>query len=200
MHAVLVLTKKNTINPLVTVNKISVTSHLFVMSLLPITIHPNEILRKRSKEIDREFVLSEENQQLIKDMTETLYEKDGVGLAAPQIGKNIRLIIISKLAFKDSKIKTKNNIDKHSDLILINPVWQKLNKKTTTDTEGCLSVPNTFGKVKRYKDIEVEAFNEKGEILKFQTKKFLARVIQHEVDHLEGILFIDKATDLFSQE
>lgn len=155
---------------------------------LQITTHPNEILRQKSAEIDRNFLLSKETQQLIKDMIETMYVDDGIGLAAPQVGKNIRLLVIGKEAHPQ---KTK-------DTILINPTWTKTSRKKVTDTEGCLSVPKTFGKVKRYKNIHVEALDEKGNELSFEANKFLARVIQHEVDHLDGILFIDKAKDIYT--
>jgi peptide deformylase len=156
--------------------------------MLNIIKNPNEILRKKSKEIDRPFLALADTQNLIAEMIETMYAGDGVGLAAPQIGKNIRLVVIGKDA-------TKNG-----ELALINPVWEKINRKTKIDVEGCLSIPKTSGKVKRWKDIRVCALDQAGNQLNFEASDLFARVIQHEVDHLDGILFIDKANDIVTEK
>jgi peptide deformylase len=158
--------------------------------MLKIIKYPNEILRQRSMEIDRHFVLSEETKNLIAEMEKIMQTDNGVGLAAPQIGKNIRLTIISKEAVPDKK----------ENLVLINPEWEKTSRKKIWGTEGCLSVPLTFGKVKRYKEILVKAMDKKGRRVEFKATDFFARVIQHEIDHLDGELFIDKAKDLYQVE
>lgn len=155
---------------------------------LPIVKLPTPTLRQRSKEIDRAELLSPEIQELIRNMVPTMYGDDGIGLAAPQVGRNLRLCVIGKQA--DKKLK--------EDLVLVNPRWEKISKKTNIDTEGCLSVPFVFGKVKRYTDVSVKAWDRAGNLLQFEAHKFFARVIQHEVDHLDGILFIDKATDTYT--
>ena len=159
--------------------------------MLKIITLPNEILRKRSKEVDRKFVLLKKTQKLIEEMLITMKTADGVGLAAPQVGGSIRLCVINQTA---DKINLKN------DLVLINPVWKKTSIKKDVMEEGCLSVPKTYGKVKRYIKIKVEALNEKGEPISFLASDLLARVIQHEVDHLDGVLFIDKAKDIYQIE
>lgn len=164
--------------------------------MLEVIKEPNEILRKKSNEIDLDLILSEKIQNLIKDMIVTMYEDDGIGLAAPQVGKNIRLFVVGKEAVKLDK---KCGLEL-KDLILINLVWQKTSRKKVVDTEGCLSVSKTFGKVKRYKNIEVKALDQKGKEIKFKASGFLARVIQHENDHLDGVLFIDKAKDIYQVE
>lgn len=158
--------------------------------MLKILTLPTESLRQRSKEIDLEFLRLPKTQQLIDEMIPKMYESDGIGLAAPQIGENIRICIIGKDS--DKKLK--------ADLVLINPTWEKTSKKKNTDMEGCLSVPNTYGKVVRYTNIAVEALDRNGKKISFEAKKFFARVIQHEVDHLNGILFIDKAIEIFNEE
>ncbi len=158
--------------------------------MLDIVTLPAENLRKKSKEIDLDFLASKETQKLIDEMIPKMYESDGIGLAAPQVGNNIRICIIGKEA--DKKLK--------EDLVLVNPTWEKTSKKKNSDTEGCLSVPHTFGKVIRYNNIAVEALDRHGKKLSFDAKKFLARVIQHEVDHLDGILFVDKATEIYKEE
>ncbi|MBI5222271.1 MAG: peptide deformylase [Candidatus Magasanikbacteria bacterium] len=159
--------------------------------MLEILTLPNEILRKRSKEIDRELALSKKIQKLIGEMIIIMKKADGVGLAAPQVGESIRLCVINGEADKTAADK---------DTVLINPVWKKISIKKDIMEEGCLSVPKTFGKVKRYIKIKVDALNEKGEPTSFIASDLLARVIQHEVDHLDGILFIDKAKDIYKME
>lgn len=158
--------------------------------MLKIITLPAKSLTQRSKEIDPDFLLSAEVQKLIAAMIPKMYTSDGIGLAAPQIGKNIRICIIGKEADKNLK----------EDLVLVNPVWEKTSKKKNVEIEGCLSVPNTSGKVSRYTNIQVNGLDRLGKQISFVAKKFFARVIQHEVDHLNGILFIDKAKDIFTAQ
>jgi len=129
---------------------------------------------------------SKKIQDLIDAMIPAMYESDGIGLAAPQVGHNIRVCVIGKES--DKKLE--------EDLVLVNPVWEKTSRKKNVDVEGCLSVPKTFGKVKRYTNIHVIAMDRTGQEISFEAKKFFARVIQHESDHLDGILFVDKAKDI----
>lgn len=158
--------------------------------MLQIVTLPTPSLREKSKEIDHDFLLSPETQKLIDEMIPKMYKSDGIGLAAPQVGHNIRICIIGKDS--DNQLK--------EDMILVNPTWERTGRKKKADMEGCLSVPNTYGKVIRYTRIHVKALDRNGEKLSFDAKNFLARVIQHEVDHLDGILFIDKATDICKKE
>lgn len=168
---------------------------------LPITMLPTGSLRERSRELTKAEILSPEIQTLITDMVPAMYENDGIGLAAPQVGVNVRLCIIGKDALHRDKRPESTPFDpKQKDLVLINPAYQKLNKKFTKDDEGCLSVPGYYGDVKRHQEIYVTALSETGEPLEFAAKNFFARVIQHEVDHLNGILFIDRAPDLYHGE
>lgn len=114
-------------------------------------------------------------------MIKTMKEKDGVGLAAPQIGENIRLIVIS---IKDGPV------------CLFNPKITKKSWAKEWNEEGCLSVPGTYGKVKRCKKINCIYFDKDKQKTKIQALGLLSFVIQHEIDHLDGILFIDKAKDI----
>ncbi len=162
--------------------------------MLKIIKIPTPSLRERSVEIDRDFLLSVNTQELIDEMIPTMYDDDGIGLAAPQVDNNVRILVVGKEAInKDHDLAGQ-------DLVLVNPVWERTSRKTAWDTEGCLSVPKTFGKVKRYKNIYVEAWDRDGHELKFKATDFFARVIQHEVDHLDGILFVDKAKDIYEVE
>jgi len=155
--------------------------------LLPITIEPNEVLHKKGDLVDIEKINIPGFQKFIDDMIETMYKKDGVGLASPQIGESLQICVITK------EYSTFQN---EEDMVLINPVWKKLSRWQSWDEEGCLSVPETYGKVKRYKKIRVKALNRHGEDIEFETEGFFARIIQHEVDHLNGILFIEKAKNI----
>lgn len=154
--------------------------------IYPIVTDPHPILHQRSADVDPSAIPTKEMQTFVADMIETMYVADGVGLAAVQVGKSMQLCVIAK-DFVPGKKK---------DLCLINPTWTKLSVKKNWDEEGCLSVPGVFGKVQRYTHIKVRALNEKGEQLEFEAEGFFARIVQHECDHLNGTLFIEKAKDL----
>jgi len=135
----------------------------------------NPILRKKSEPI---IEISEEILNLAKDMIETITKIDGVGLAAPQVGKNLRLLVI------------RSNLSKKQ--VFINPEIIKISKKTGESEEGCISLPNIFLKIKRAKSLKIKALDKNGKQFKLKAKGLLARAIQHEIDHLNGILIIDK--------
>lgn len=146
--------------------------------LLDIITHPDPILRKVSSEISPASIHSEEMQELFEDMALTMVKKDGVGLAAPQIGQNIRVIVISL----NEKVLT-----------MINPQIIKKSWAKKWGEEGCLSVPKVFGDVLRHKKLICTFYDRSGNKQKVELSDMLARIIQHEIDHLDGILFIDKA-------
>ena len=148
----------------------------------------NEILRQKAQEIDLKDISSAKIKNLIKEMREILDSQEtGVALAAPQIGESVRLFIVSEKAFEDEKT---------GNLIYINPEIVKLSKKTEWLKEGCLSVKGIYGKVKRSTNCNITAYDENGEKFTRGAGGLLAQIFQHEVDHLDGILFIDKAKDL----
>lgn len=146
--------------------------------ILNIVTNPNPILRQRASEINMEEIKSPAIQKLIFDMKETVMPAGGIGLAAPQVGMPLRLIVIAL----NDKITA-----------FINPKITRFSWRKEVGEEGCLSVPGKFGPVKRSKNIKVETYDEHGKLLRFKAKDLFARVIQHEIDHLDGILFIDKA-------
>lgn len=149
------------------------------------------MLHERSANLDTSNITSRENQKFIKDMIETMYVKNGVGLAAIQVGKSLQLCTI---------VKQYNYFNPREDLCLINPSWTKLDAHQKWDEEGCLSVPNKYGKIKRYTKIKVKAWDKKGRPIEFIAEDFFARIIQHEVDHLNGHLYIEKAKDIYEVE
>lgn len=149
---------------------------------LKILIHPNPFLRKISQEINLAELKTPKMRQLFLDMEETMLKKDGAGLAAPQIGQSIRAIVIHH---------------ENKTLFLINPQITKKSWAREIEEEGCLSVLNDAGEiiyapVERHKKINCVYFDRNGQKQKISAEKILARVIQHETDHLDGILFIDK--------
>ncbi len=153
------------------------------MSPFPILTDPTPSLRQRSQEIGVAEITTPEFQQFLDRLVLTMREKDGVGIAAPQVGRNIRAIVVTR----GGKVE-----------VLMNPVVTKSSEQREESEEGCLSVPKTYGIVMRHKKISLEAVNRHGRRVAFDAKKFDAIVLQHEIDHLDGILFIDKAVRLTS--
>jgi len=162
--------------------------------MLKIITLPDARLRTKSAPVDFNQFDKNRFQTIIEEMTSLMYQSDGVGIAAPQVGINERFCIIGKLGIE----KDKKSGLKIADTVLINPVWTKLSRKKNSEGEGCLSVPHTFGAVSRLSEIKVKAQNSEGQIIEFIAYGYLARVIQHEVDHLDGVLFIDKATGIYN--
>ncbi len=147
--------------------------------ILPLVYHPDSRLRERSTEISPAEISALKN--LAEDMIKTMIADKGIGLAAPQVGRLIRLIIVNS---------------KDGAQAMINPVLKKKSLRQEWGEEGCLSIPGVFGDVKRYKAVECEFIDLEGKIQNAKAKGLLARVIQHEIDHLDGILFIDKAKNI----
>lgn len=156
--------------------------------IYPIVIDPEPILHAQTAPVDPSTITNRETQKFIKDMVETMYVKEGVGLAAVQVGKALQMCTI---------IKNHNTLNPDEDLCLINPSWTKLDRHQDWDEEGCLSVPGWYGKIKRFTKIKVKAISKQGKPLEFIAENFFARIIQHEVDHLNGHLYIEKAKDLY---
>jgi len=161
---------------------------------LSIITHPNPILRERTRDVLASSINSPDIQNLIADMIITMYADDGIGLAAPQVGRSVRIVCIGKLAL--SMTKNPEDFERGQDLVLINPQITKKSLRKEWETEGCLSVPGVFGEVKRHVAIGVTALSPTGATRAFDASDFLARVIQHEIDHLNGELFIDHARNL----
>lgn len=146
------------------------------------------ILEEVCKEVEPNYILSDEIKNIIDDLKETLEYSTGYGIACPQIGVLKRIIILK--AKKESV-----SYEDAQDIpltIMINPVWKKITDDTDIQYEGCMSVPNIRGKVRRYKEINVKYYNELGEKIQEKINGFYARLIQHECDHLDGIVFLDK--------
>lgn len=140
--------------------------------------YPNETLRKVSQEI--KDPTSVEVKQLILDMTKTVRANDGLGLAAPQVGKSLRICVI----------EIENEL-----FVLINPEIKNLSKEKIKSQEGCLSFPNKFLSIERHKRIKVKAIDTNGKKQIIRARGLLARAIQHEIDHLNGVLIVDRVNE-----
>lgn len=144
------------------------------MAIRQIRLSNDEILRKTSREVEE---VNDKIRELLQDMLETMHKYNGVGLAAPQVGVLKRVIVIDLY-------------DGSEPLQLVNPKIVKAKGKQEVE-EGCLSFPNEYAKLIRPKEVVVEALNEKGEKVKIVGKDLLAQALAHEIDHLNGILFVD---------
>jgi len=162
-----------------------------------ILTEPNPTLRKRSAEVETSELGSSAVKEVISDLIETLaVSEDGIGIAAPQIAISLRIFIISEEAkYIDAPADKRPKKEKKEwkNLIYINPVVSGFSKRKVEGAEGCLSVPKKFGIVPRHEKLRVSAYDENGVKFSRGASKFLARVIQHELDHLDGVLFIDRA-------
>lgn len=160
--------------------------------------HPK--LRQISQEIPLDKIQSAEVKSIAQDMTDTMAHLNGLGIAAPQIGENIRMAIVG----------LQGNNPRYGDMpsfpstLMINPIVKPLTNDRIGFWEGCLSVPNIKGYVERSRRIMLEYYNANGEKVSLETEDLLAIVIQHELDHLDGHLFIDRVEDkaklAFSEE
>lgn len=162
----------------------------------------HKTLRKIAKEVPILDIKKPKIQKIIADMNEALNSQfDGVAIAAPQIDVSLRIFIISGKIFDEdfirgTKPEENSKFRIHPNLVFINPVFKKISKDRKLMDEGCLSVRPVYGKVRRATRATIEAYNEKGKKFIMDGAGLLAHIFQHETDHLDGILFIDKAKDL----
>lgn len=156
--------------------------------ILPVTAYGHPILRKVAEEIDKDYP---ELDQFIDDMFETMYASDGVGLAAPQVNRSIRVFIVDGTPYAD-KMPEMADFKR----VFINPYILDEEGKDVTMDEGCLSIPNIREDVTRPEEVVIEYYDRNWELKEEKYTGFQARVIQHEYDHLEGILFTDKISPL----
>lgn len=137
----------------------------------------NKILRDKAQKVPIEEISKPETQKLIDNMAHTMYRANGIGIAAPQIGVSKQIIIVEAT---------------NGPLALINPRLIKHSLTRVQSEEGCLSVPGIFGKIKRWKKVKVEALDRRGSKITLAPDNFTNIILQHEIDHLAGTLFVDK--------
>jgi len=147
------------------------------MAIMEIVKEGDPLLRQKSEPVGQ---VTKRIRKLIKDMLETMNSADGVGLAAPQVGISQRIIVVDV---------------GEGPVALINPELEEASGKEL-DVEGCLSIPGTFGYVERAQQVTVAGLNESGRSVRIRAEGLFARALQHEIDHLEGVLFIDRAVEI----
>jgi len=154
------------------------------MSILKVARMGHPVLRAKAKALDKATVRSPAMQKLIDDMMDTMAEYHGVGLAAPQVHEGVRLFVAS--------LDMERGEEPSPPIALINPEITAVGNDVREDWEGCLSIPDIRGKVPRHYEIKVKALDRDGERVELRARGFSARVIQHETDHLDGVLFFDR--------
>jgi peptide deformylase len=152
--------------------------------LLPIRLYGDRTLRKTAEPVSD---ITSEIREFIDDLVYTMYEKDGVGLAAPQVGRSLRIFVIDPFWFQEGGEKNPK--------VLVNPEFLEFEGQTESE-EGCLSLPEIYEKVMRARKVIINGLNENGEKVHYEAEGLFSRALQHENDHLDGILFTDKVPKL----
>jgi peptide deformylase len=159
------------------------------MAILKVARMGHPVLRARARAIDPADIRSPRIQQLIDDMFETMREYQGVGLAAPQVHESLRLFVAGLETDPGDHDDDRPGVPR---MALINPEITPVGLESIEDWEGCLSIPDIRGRVPRARQISVQAYDRSGKRIELRASGFTARVIQHETDHLDGILFFDR--------
>jgi peptide deformylase len=157
------------------------------MSFLKVARMGHPVLRKRAREIERAELRHASMQKLIDDMIDTMHEYHGVGLAAPQVHEALRIFVAAIAPQNDEPLSPEDE-----PMVLINPVVTPVGTEIVEDWEGCLSIPDIRGRVPRLRSIKVTAMDRGGGKIEIALHDFPARVVQHETDHLDGVLFFDR--------
>ncbi len=166
------------------------------MTIRKIVTLENPTLRQKARKVTR---FTPDLQTLIDDMVETMRAAPGVGLAAPQVGQGMRLFVAE---YAESRDPDEEGAEASPPklYVLINPETVRVSEEKVEGEEGCLSIPGYAGTVERHEAVTVKALNRRGQPIKLKAQGWLARIFQHEIDHLEGVLFIDKASKVWKME
>jgi peptide deformylase len=165
------------------------------MTLRTIATLPDPVLRRKARAV---ATFDKKLQTVIDDMIETMREAPGVGLAAPQVGISTRLIVVEY--YENEQAEEVEDEAKKKVWVLLNPEIVKASDEKVMGVEGCLSVPNLVGEVERHDAIQVKGLNRHGQPMRVKAQGWLARIFQHEIDHLNGIVFTDLATRVWLPE
>lgn len=152
-------------------------------STFPLVTIPTPSLRERSVDVSREELSTPEFQAFLDKLIRTMFVEDGIGIAASQVGRNVRAIVV--------------NLKREGATVFINPEITKSSEASAEDIEGCLSVPGKSGLVRRSKRVSVRALNRHGRSVELDVSGLYAVVFQHEIDHINGVLYIDRATEIY---
>jgi peptide deformylase len=165
------------------------------MTLRAIVTLPDPILRRKARAVT---TFDKKLQTVIDDMIETMREAPGVGLAAPQVGISDRLIVVEY--YENEQAEEAEEEAKKKVWVMLNPEIVKASEEKVMGVEGCLSVPNLVGEVERHAAIQVKGLNRRGQPMRLKAQGWLARIFQHEVDHLNGVVFTDRAARVWLPE
>ena len=167
------------------------------MGLRTIVTLPEPVLRRKARPVSN---FDDNLQTLIDDMIDTMREAPGVGLAAPQVGISDRLIVVE---YADPPVEDDEGEPKEVKpklYVMINPEIVKTSEEQVLGVEGCLSIPGLVGEVERFAMVQVKGLNRRGQPMKVKAEGWLARIFQHEIDHVNGIVFPDRATRVWKPE
>ena len=166
------------------------------MAILKVARMGHPVLRARARAVDPSAIRTPAFQRLIDDMFDTMGEYQGVGLAAPQVHESVRLFVAGFASSPEDE-EDDGEADRRVPLMaLVNPEITPASPEVVEDWEGCLSIPDIRGKVPRARQIVVQAYDRRGKRIELRASGFTARVIQHETDHLDGVLFFDRMKSL----
>jgi peptide deformylase len=174
--------------PLTVKSTVSVKSSMAQREIVTL---PQPVLRRKARKVTD---FGPELQGLIDDMVETMRVAPGVGLAAPQVGVSLRVIVVE---YKEDEEDEETPPKLYT---LVNPEITRTSSGTVMGTEGCLSIPGILGDVERFEAVTVKALNRRGQPMTVKAKDWLARIFQHEIDHLDGIVFVDRAEKAWKVE
>jgi len=170
------------------------------MTIREIVTPPNPTLRQKARVVQ---TFDNDLQGLIDDMVETVRAANGVGLAAPQVDVSQRVLVI-EYAEGQEEPETEAEVEAEPNepklYIWVNPEITRHSNQTITANEACLSLPGYFGEVERHETVTIKGQNRRGDDIKLKAQGWLARVFQHEIDHLDGVLYIDRATEIWKVE
>jgi len=161
------------------------------MAILRVAQMGNPVLRQVAERVTEEDLDGDEIQQLIDDMLDTVDDYEGAGLAAPQVHESVRIVVICPPAEGEEE-------EARAPLVLVNPSVSPDGEDRQTDWEGCLSIPGLRGQVPRHTSAVVTALNRDGKPIRFTARDYAARILQHEVDHLDGVLYLDRMPSMQS--
>ena len=167
------------------------------MAIRTIVTLPDPVLRRKARPVTK---FDKNLQTLIDDMIETMRDAPGVGLAAPQVGISERVIVVEYAEPEEVEEGEEPKEVEPKLYVMVNPEIVKASPETVIGVEGCLSIPMLVGEVERAEEIRIKGFNRHGQPMKLKADGWLARIFQHEIDHLNGVVFTDLATKVWQPE
>jgi len=167
------------------------------MALRTIVTLPDPVLRRKARPVTK---FDKDLQTLIDDMIETMRDAPGVGLAAPQVGVSERVIVVEYAEPEEVEEGEEPKEVEPKLFVMVNPEIVKSSPDTVVGVEGCLSIPTLVGEVERAQEVRIRGLNRRGQPMKVKADGWLARIFQHEIDHINGVVFTDLATQVWQPE